>query len=309
MRKTRKQKKSGTRRRHRGGFMSPEEHAAWQKQVYENIKTYLKNNTQWTNVQTYDQNDGDYSTFKYSILQPGQIFAFRSKYHLYRLDFGPTKYTWVDYTAGIGKLPFLTAPPANATDETSRQLQIVHTKMAQYFGTYLNFIRILKPMKIIHFPVNYETNTLGPGSYSANKEGLVKAACIKKQSERCADGYTLDFLWRISTERVGLLKGVNLQGFREMALRMNDPSKVELIGSVEARPGTTYKDAYQQMLFENSVRKTLMEIESWHYEQLRELDAKCLTQRGELREKYEELQTRARAGENIFAEEHLPGTA
>ena len=289
--------------------MSPEEHKAWQNQVYENLKTYLQNNTKWTNVQTYDKNDGDYSTFKYSYLQPGQIFAFRSKYPIHYLQFGPTKYTWVDYTAGVGKQPFLTAPPANATDDISRQLQIVHTKMAQYFGTYLNFIRILKPMKIIHFPVNYETNTLGPGSYTSNKEGVVKGACVKKQSDRCADGYTLDFLWRISTERVGLLKGVNLQGFREMALRMNDPTKVELIGSVEAPAGTTYKEAYQKMLFEESIRKTSIQLEGWHFNQLRELEYKCLQERGELRERYEELARRVHAGENIFHEEHLPGTA
>jgi hypothetical protein len=309
MRKTRKNRKTGTRRRHRGGFMSPEEYKTWRKQVYENLNTYLANNTKFTNTQTYTQNDEEYSTFKYSILQPGQIFAFRSKHFMYSLSYDPTKYTWVDYTAGIGKQSFLTAPPAEATDETSHQLQIVHKKMADYFGQYLNFIRILKPIKIIHFPVNYETNTLGPTSFTSNKEGIVKYLCVDKQSKRCADGYTLDFLWRVATERTGFLKGINLQGFREMAIRMNDPSKVELIGSVEAPPGLSYKEAYQKMQFEQSVKKVRMQLQIERQQELSALDSTCRRKQYEIHEKYSDLDIRAQQGENILEEEYLPGTA
>jgi hypothetical protein len=289
--------------------MSPEEFKAWRLQVYKNLETYLQNNTKWTDIHTHDQNNTDYSSFKYTYLQPGQIFAFRSKDQLYRLQFGPTKYTWVDYTAGMGKPSFLTAPPANATDETSRQLQILHKKMADYFGQYLNFIRILKPIKIIHFPVNYEMNTLGPTSFTSNKEGLVKYRCVDKQNNRCADGYTLDFLWRIATERTGFLKGINLQGFREMAIRMNDPSKVEFIGSVEAPPGLSYKEAYQKMQFEQSVKKVRMQLQIERQQELSALDSTCRRKQYEIHEKYSDLDIRAQQGENILEEEYLPGTA
>lgn len=303
--------------------MTDEEYKNWRLKTYTNMKEFLANKerlydpTYFRNPTESNEttvNDGDYSKFKYTFLQPGQIFFFRSQRVLTNLQYYRNKYTWVDYTGGIGKAPFLTAPPADATDETSRQLRIVNTKLTEYFGEWLNFIEIQRPIKIIHFPVDYEGNILGLGSYTSNKEGLVKGLCVTKQYESCADGYTLDFLWRATQERTGFLKGINLQGFREMALRMESPRNVKLIGSTKAPVGMTLEEAKKQMMNEKIKRKVYSDeftkVIEEHDRALAEIEANCEDKRRKVKQTYLDRIQRLDSGtENVFTPEYLPGTA
>ncbi len=303
--------------------MTDEEYKDWRLKTYTNMKEFLANKgrlydpTYFRNPTESNEttvNDSDYSKFKYTYLQPGQIFFFRSREKLKNLFYYRNKYTWVDYTGSIGKTPFLTAPPADASDETSRQLRIINTKLTGFFGEWLNFIKIQRPIKIIHFPVDYDGDILGLGSYTSNKEGLVKGICVDKQYESCADGYTLDFLWRATQERTGILKGINLQGFREMALRMESPEKVKLIGSTKVPVGMTLEEAKKQLESDKIYKKVysveIRKITDEHESASRALEADCAAKRAKISERYYERIRRLEGRtENTFTPEHLPGVA
>jgi hypothetical protein len=140
------------------------------------------------------QNNGDYTQYKYTWLQPGQRFQFRSKKELKASDIEPRP-MWLNYSASKGKPSFL------LVNETGQLNERVPKGMAKVFGPWLNTIEVKNYILILHFPVIYDDTTDLPDSFPAYYEGAVRQICIMWKIPVCASGYTLDFLYSPHTSK------------------------------------------------------------------------------------------------------------
>ena len=167
-------------------------------------------------LNTLDENDGIYKEFKKTKLKPGTILAFRSKEPVAKIEDRPM---WLDYSPLIQKQSFLRA--VKNKENLPEEIPLL---MAQKFGPWINVVRIIKPITILHFPVDYESREKSQNehSFSSFFEGPIHALCAKKKykeenfTEECADGYTLDFFFH---EMKGKFKGKGwYPGYREICI-------------------------------------------------------------------------------------------
>lgn len=174
------------------------------KKLNQRIKT-LKNNLKniYNSVikykSFYKENDNVYNKFKVTMIPEGREFYFRSKKNIEKLEDRPI---WLEYTGSF------------ITGEGNKLPEIVSKKIIERFGNYVCKVRVKKSMNIIHFPVDYSSQeaSINNHSYSAYSEPVVRTICTKTgrllkyikskntddidYSKGCADGYTLDFLYR-----------------------------------------------------------------------------------------------------------------
>jgi hypothetical protein len=183
-------------------------------------------------------NNGNYTWYKYTIIPAGTIFHFRSKQKLTALE-ERTKESkkgrgamWVDYTETLGKPSFQVENPGTNAK--------IPRAMAKHFGPWLNTIRTLKPLTILHFPVDYtHIRPENIHSYTSEFERVISRICADLSEEFdpnaiCADGYTLDFLHRTVEFEKPPFNNVDylIENFRELAILNPKPGEtVEFISS------------------------------------------------------------------------------
>lgn len=183
-------------------------------------------------VKPYDNKD--YSWYKYTIVPAGSTFLFRSMNRIDRID-NTRKAIWLDYSESLG------SPSFERNDvNLSRG---VYNGIVNRFGEWLNTIVILKDMKILHFPVDYEnTGKNDIHSYTSELESIVRSTCVNDPDIYdpygiCIDGYTLDFLWRSPGNEESLpLPGIEyyLKGYRELCILLSKNKKnIRLISSIK----------------------------------------------------------------------------
>lgn len=189
---------------------------------------------------TNRDNDENYTWFKYTTIPAGTFFRFRSHEKIKALKRKSEKEAelgrgalWVDYTESLGK-PSFEAPNARVDPTVAKG-------MSNRFGEWLNIIRTLKPLKILHFPVDYRyTNKGNKFSFTSEFEKLISILCASDDSNVydpeniCVDGYTLDFLYRSMESQKPPFDNAPflLEGFRELAILNPQPGvNIELVSS------------------------------------------------------------------------------
>lgn len=154
-----------------------------------------------------DSNNGLYSRIKKTIIPVGTIFYFRSQSQLQSLENRPLM---LDYTASIGMPSFLLLPKQESILSIEATRIIIGT-----FGSYLNEVEVIKPLEVVHFPVDYTSKEASEseGSYSASVDDIVRKLYSEKP-EVFLDGYTIDFFFR---EMRGTFQPLSwLPGYRQL---------------------------------------------------------------------------------------------
>lgn len=192
-------------------------------------------------INVLEENDGTYDVwYKYTVLKPGTSLFFRSKQQITELqDRSRSKKEgkhigmWLDYASAVNA-------PAFAR-KNERTPSLITKRFIEYFGDWINEVKVLRPLKILHFPVDYtKVDPTNLHSYPSDYEGVIRDFCADRQNinntgkiqELCADGYTLDFLYRaINTEA---LEGIGraVKGYREICLLgVKEGDQVTLVSS------------------------------------------------------------------------------
>ncbi len=207
-RKNRKQKGGGYTKEERQKLMNDKKIKIWEN--FSRMKAEP--------LEVLEENDGIYKDFKKTIIKPGTILTVRSSFPIVKIEDRPM---WLDYSPLIKKQSFLKKP----TDPENLPPEISYA-MKELFGPWINEMRVIKPITILHFPVNYESKekSLSRDSYSAFFEGLLKDLCINKKThpnlhfeKECADGYTLDFFFKEMQKKIFKGKGW-YPGYREICI-------------------------------------------------------------------------------------------
>jgi hypothetical protein len=173
-------------------------------------------------IPQYNSNNGTYSSYKYTILQPGTLLQFRSR-EAYSKSMIQRRPMWLEYRRNKEEPSFLMGE--NIPYGMWGRLLVI-------FGPYINTIRIVKPLRILHFPVLYNEAT-DLNSIESIYEGYVRELCVTEKNKICADGYTLDFLFKPNTNWPPLRGYEPIEGKREICIL--DPIENETIEFVESR--------------------------------------------------------------------------
>jgi hypothetical protein len=215
--------RSSTRKKrlHKGGNPFPRNKEEKQKKAiakresflakYSHAVPYPVANQRYMPIPFEMLNNGDYTHIKYTFIEPGTRFLFRSKKELKAEDI-QRKPMWLNYSASKGKSSFL------LTNETGELNNRIPRGMALYFGDWINTIEIKDYIIIVHFPVLYDAPN-DPDSFPSYYEGVVKQLCVHWKMPFCAAGYTLDFLFaphyskKLGWENIG-----PIPGYRELCL-------------------------------------------------------------------------------------------
>lgn len=189
------------------------------------LRKTLKKLEERSAIPTEQKDDSNYSEWKYTMLKPGTLLQFRSKYKYYPESL-EARGMWLNYSKSQGRPSFLQLP-----DKPEELDERIPREMIRHFGPYINTIRIKKPMKILHFPVNYK-RPHSRRSYTAAYQSIVKKLCVREMKPICADGYTLDFAHK-KAAAVEPFPGVPpTKGLREICLLNVIPGEtVELVNS------------------------------------------------------------------------------
>lgn len=134
-------------------------------------------------------NNGLYSRIKKTFIPVGTIFYFRSQTQLQGLE---NRMLWVDYTASLGMPSFLLLPKQDNFLSIEASNKIIGT-----FGSYLNEVEVIKPLEVVHFPVDYTSKEASESdsSYSGSADDILRNLYSEKP-ELFLDGYTIDFFFR-----------------------------------------------------------------------------------------------------------------
>lgn len=212
--KRRFKKRTSTKRQRGSGYPIPLNRNVKGRRLQEKLKKDLY-------IPKYNVNDGIYTNYKYTILKQGAEFQFRSTYPMQKgmIERRPM---WLEYRRSNDEPSFLLGQDIPYG---------MWGCMLVRFGSYINTIRILKPMKILHFPVFYDSPE-DMNSIDAIYEGYVREMCITKKYEVCADGYTLDFMFKPDETCPPFRSYTPIQGRRELCiLRPVEGENIEFVSS------------------------------------------------------------------------------
>lgn len=154
-------------------------------------------------------NNAIYTTLKKTTIPVGTRFFFRSHKNLTEVEDRPL---WVDYTASLGMPSFLLLPK-----QESLLTPLAANKIIGTFGSYLNEVEVIRPLEVVHLPVDYVSKEASEaeGSYSSSAEDIVEKVYSEKPGA-FADGYTIDFFFK---EMGGTFQSLSwLQGYRRLII-------------------------------------------------------------------------------------------
>lgn len=182
------------------GYTPPEDRLIKGRRVQEKLRGPIE-------IPIYEGNNGDYSSYKYTILEPGTLLQFRSR-NPYGKGMIERRPMWLEYRRSEEEPSFLSGE--NIPYETWGRILVI-------FGSYINTIRTLKPLQILHLPVLYNTPE-ELNSIESIYEGYIKELCVKEKNKICADGYTLDFMFKPSAEWPPFSGYDPVEGKRELCI-------------------------------------------------------------------------------------------